>query len=77
MIQVHSKVIQLYIHTYIIFEIIFHCKLLQDIDYSFLKQDLLLIILTLVFQAHLCPYPLNFSSLGTWVQWLLKLPTWS
>ena len=36
--------IKLYIHTYIIFEIIFHYKLLQDIDYSSLKQDLLLII---------------------------------
>ena len=27
-------VIQLYIHTYISFEIIFHYRLLQDIDYS-------------------------------------------
>jgi len=54
--------IQLYIHTYITFEIIFHYKLLQDIDYSSLKQDLLLIILTLVFQAHLCPYPLNLAA---------------
>ena len=35
MFQVHSKVIQLYIYTYIIFEIIFHHRLLlQDIDYS-------------------------------------------
>ena len=34
MFQVHSKVIQLYIHTYIIFEIIFHHRLLQDIDYN-------------------------------------------
>lgn len=31
MFKVHSKVIQLY--TYIIFKIIFHNKLLQDIDY--------------------------------------------
>ena len=34
MFLVHSKVIQLYIHTYIIFQIIFHYRLLQDIDYS-------------------------------------------
>ena len=34
MFQVHSKVIQLYMYTYIIFEIIFHYSLLQDIDYS-------------------------------------------
>ena len=34
MFQVHSKVIQLYKYTYIIFEIIFHHRLLQDIDYS-------------------------------------------
>ena len=32
MFQVHSKVIQLYKYTYIIFEIIFHHILLQDID---------------------------------------------
>ena len=32
MFQVHSKMIQLYIHMYIIFEIIFHYRLLQDID---------------------------------------------
>ena len=32
--QVHTKVIQLYIHTCIIFQIIFHYRLLQDIDYS-------------------------------------------
>ena len=34
MFQVHSKVIQLYMYTYIIFENIFHYRLLQDIDYS-------------------------------------------
>ena len=32
MFQVHSKVIQLNIYMYIIFLIIFHCRLLQDID---------------------------------------------
>ena len=32
MFQVHSKVIQLY--RYIIFLIIFHYRLLQDIDYT-------------------------------------------
>ena len=34
MFQVHSKVIQLYKYTYIIFETIFHHKLLQDTDSS-------------------------------------------
>ena len=34
MFQVQSKVIQLYKYTYIIFEIIFHHRLLQDIDSS-------------------------------------------
>ena len=34
MFQVQSKVIQLYIYMHIIFEIIFHYRLLQDIDYS-------------------------------------------
>ena len=34
MFMVHSKVIQLYIYTYIIFEIIFCYRLLQDIDYT-------------------------------------------
>ena len=38
--QVHSKAIQLYIHTYIIFQIIFHYRLLQDIDYSSLVFSL-------------------------------------
>ena len=32
--QVHSKVIQLYKYTYIIFEIIFHHRALHDIDYG-------------------------------------------
>ena len=32
--QVHSKVVQLYKYAYIIFETIFHHKLLQDTDYS-------------------------------------------
>ena len=34
MFQVYSKVIQLLIYTYIIFQIIFHCRLLQDTDYT-------------------------------------------
>ena len=34
MFQVHNKVIQLYKYTYIIFDLIFHHRLLQDIDYS-------------------------------------------
>ena len=34
MFQVPSKVIRLYMHTYTIFEITLHYKLLQDIDYS-------------------------------------------
>ena len=32
MFQVHSKVIQLYKYPYIIFQIIFHHRLLEDID---------------------------------------------
>ena len=36
MFQMRSKVIQWYKYTYIIFEIIFHHMLLQDINYSFL-----------------------------------------
>ena len=38
MFQVHSKVIQLYKYTYIIFEIIFHHRLLQDINYNSLDH---------------------------------------
>ena len=34
MFQVHCKLIQLHKYTYIVFEIIFHHKILQDIDYS-------------------------------------------
>ena len=34
MFQVHSKVIQLYVYTCIIFQITFHYRLLQDIVYS-------------------------------------------
>ena len=32
--QAHSKVVQLYMYTYIIFHVIFHYRLLQDIDYG-------------------------------------------
>ena len=32
--QVYSKVIQLYIYIYIYFQILFHYRLLQDIEYS-------------------------------------------
>ena len=34
MFQVHCKLIQLHKYIYIVFEIIFHHKILQDIDYS-------------------------------------------
>ena len=34
MFQVYSKVIQLYIYIYIIFQILFHYRLLQDSEYS-------------------------------------------
>ena len=37
MFQVHSKVIQFY--TYIIFETIFHHRLLKDTDYSSLYKQ--------------------------------------
>ena len=36
MFQGHSKVIQLYIYTYAILQVIFHHGVLQDINYSFL-----------------------------------------
>ena len=39
MFQVHSKVIQLYKYTYIIFETIFHHRLLKDTDYSSLHKQ--------------------------------------
>ena len=47
MFQVHSKVIQLYIYTYIVFEIIFHYRLLQYIDYSCLCYRVNLCSLTI------------------------------
>ena len=34
MFQVYSKVIQLYIYVYILFQILFHYKLLQVMEYS-------------------------------------------
>ena len=40
MFQGHSKVIQLSINTYIIFEIIFYYRLLQDTDYSSLRYKI-------------------------------------
>lgn len=39
MFQIHNKVIQLYIYTHIIFEIILHYRLLQVIDYSSLCKN--------------------------------------
>jgi len=41
-LQVHSKVIQLYIYVCIIFDIIFRYRLLKDIDYSFLCYTVIL-----------------------------------
>ena len=49
MFQVHSKVIQLYIYTHITFQIIFHYRLLQDIDYSSLGCSVNLYCLLLIF----------------------------
>ena len=49
MFQVHSKVIQLYIYIYIIFEIIFCCRLLQHIDYSSLCNIVNLCFLVQIF----------------------------
>ena len=34
MFQVYSKVIQLYIYICILFQVLFHYRLLQDIEYS-------------------------------------------
>jgi len=49
MFQVHNKVIQLYIYTYIIFDIIWHYRLLQDNDYSSLHDTVNLCRLLHVF----------------------------
>ena len=56
MFQMHSKEIQLYIYTYISFQIIFHCRLLQDIDYSSLRCSVNLCCLLLIcfFQIRNC-----------------------
>lgn len=37
MLQAHSQMIQLYTYTFIIFEVIFHYRLLEDSDYSYLR----------------------------------------
>ena len=52
MFQVHSKVIQLYIYTYIILKITFHYRLLQEIDYSSLcyTVNLCCLVCTLFFK---------------------------
>ena len=49
MFRGHSKVIQLHRYTYIIFEVIFYHRLLQDIDYS-----------SLCYTANLCCCTSNF-----------------
>ena len=49
MFQMHSKVIQLYIYPYIIFEIIFHYRLLQDKDYSSLCYIVNLLLVAYLF----------------------------
>jgi len=49
MFQGHSKMIQLYKYTYIIFQTIFYYSLLQDIDYRTLFD----INLSKVFLIHL------------------------
>ena len=49
MFQVHSKVIQLYICIHITFQIIFHYRLLPDIDYSSLGCSVNLCCLLLIF----------------------------
>ena len=40
MFQVHSKVIQLYVYTYITFEIIFHYRLLWDFPIAQMVKNL-------------------------------------
>ena len=37
MLQARSKMIQLYTYTFITFEVIFHYRLLEDSDYSYLR----------------------------------------
>ena len=49
MFQVHSKVIQLYVYTRIIFQIIFHYRLLQDIVDSSLCYRVKLCCLLLIY----------------------------
>ena len=44
----HNKVVQLYKYTYVIFEIIFQHRLLQDIDYSSLCYTVNLCFLLLI-----------------------------
>ena len=53
MFQVHCKVIQLYMYTYIIFQIIFCYRLLQNIDYSSLYYIVNLCCLLHIYKIHL------------------------
>ena len=46
--QVYSKVIQLYINIYILFQIRFHYRLLQDIEYSSLCHTVRLCSLSIL-----------------------------
>ena len=59
MFQAHSKVIQLYIYTYIILKITFHYRLLQEIDYSSLCY-------TVNFCCLVCTLFLNLFSYFSW-----------
>ena len=63
MLQVHSKLIQLYIYTYIVFEIIFHYRLLQYIDYSSLWYTV-----NLCFLLHIYFLIRNLAFYSYWVK---------
>ena len=66
MFQMHSKVIQLYKHTYIIFEIIFHHRLLQDIHHSSLcyTVNFCCLLHYLFFRLFVTPWTVDHQSLS-------------
>ena len=68
MFQVHSKVIHLYKYTYIIFEIIFHHKLLQGIVIQGITRFPMLYSKPLLFVSYL------FFNLASLIAQLVKNP---
>ena len=68
MFQVYSKVIQLYMYTYIIFQIIFCYRLLQNIDYSSLHCIVNLCCLVHIYKIHL----LKWVLMVLMIKWFLS-----